>query len=534
MNHHAFQNSIVLLYANVCYTALYKAVVSTINLQNQDETQFIHFIDSPLFLKQGTFSNMHKLFYLNLTNSQIHTICFKPSIFIHMKRLTMLDLSQNKISKLLPNCFTELISLQKIVVKGNTITSIKKHSFVNITILPAMQLNSMGLNYISSDFFYSKQSNQLKLFDISNNNLTAFSTRMFWHLKNLKVLILHGNNFYHTVLDVTGLNIFLNVLYVDHSAQCSNIQSKICLVFKGNPIISISLSSKIDNAIIIVLTSGIICVLLSTITLSMGIYFKKFEKKIQHLLSLMNDLLFGIFISFLSLLFYFQTKVKSNTFSSSFILGVFLLTSFSFDLCLKLLDSICLHSITSALNVGNALKPKLMTKLILLSHVVCIITSFILIECTQIKHEMEANSKVYEMLLFTIPFATHAKAIYLFNIFTITIFFLCFDLISIATIKNITNQMGFLIKTSSNNSGKRKKNLVKRLYVNMVMKNINLLPIFIISILLLSSTSYSLSVGILVSLLGRCLSDTIIFVALNQDFGNSCICCMYRGIRKVF
>ena len=90
-----------------------------------------------------------------------------------------------------------------------------------------------------------------------------------------------------------------------------------------------------------------------------------------------------------------------------------------------------------------------------------------------------------------------------------------FNTITIISITSIKNQIDNIKKMSPQTDVSKRNKLIKRLYGNLVVKNISLVAILASSIAMLLTSSLALSIFTVISILLKMFISSIMFLVLN-------------------
>ncbi|GFS27676.1 LOW QUALITY PROTEIN: leucine-rich repeat-containing protein 15-like [Elysia marginata] len=97
-----------------------------------------------------SFNNLTMLQHLWLSENQIAS--FPPDVFALLTSLLNLDLSQNTINALNPNMFINLTKLLSLNLGANDLTQIKNHTFHGLSSLAFLSLRDNSLRYLPGTF----------------------------------------------------------------------------------------------------------------------------------------------------------------------------------------------------------------------------------------------------------------------------------------------------------------------------------------------------------------------------------------------
>ncbi|CAF1141757.1 unnamed protein product [Rotaria sp. Silwood1] len=128
---------------------------------------------------------------LRLEKNQITEIL--PKVFIHLKKLRRLDLSNNFISIIYPDSFTGLKSLNSLILYRNNLKMLPSGVFNELNSLQLLLLNANKIVCIRVDTFRGLE--KLSLLSLYDNQLKNLINGTFSSLKNIQTLHLARNPF---------------------------------------------------------------------------------------------------------------------------------------------------------------------------------------------------------------------------------------------------------------------------------------------------------------------------------------------------
>ncbi|XP_071443294.1 G-protein coupled receptor GRL101-like [Hetaerina americana] len=153
-------------------------------------------------LDEETFSKLHRLSYLDLSNNSLTHI--PPLTFKSLWKLLMLNLKDNNITTLLNSTFYRLPNLRTLHLQGNNINTIESMAFYGLSSLTTLDLSHQRITNISQGAFLGLRS--LVSLDLSQNNLQYLMDGSLNGLPNLLFLDLSGNS-----IKMVGRNVFRSV-----------------------------------------------------------------------------------------------------------------------------------------------------------------------------------------------------------------------------------------------------------------------------------------------------------------------------------
>ncbi|XP_053569818.1 transforming growth factor beta activator LRRC32-like [Bombina bombina] len=195
-------------------------------------------LDKHYFAHKGIFGSLQTLKVLNLANNNLNSemvSCYLTNIF----SLEKLDLSGNTITSLPSKLFNEVLQLSELDLSNNNIMEIEKGTFDSLKELRVLNLALNSLHYICSfnlpqlhflnlssntmGFFFSNNSHelyQLRNLDLSFNNLLHFPVLPKFHM--IQYLNLSKNmmaamtpSFNTTLDDLQDMSLYENIAQMD-------------------------------------------------------------------------------------------------------------------------------------------------------------------------------------------------------------------------------------------------------------------------------------------------------------------------------
>ncbi|CAF3725088.1 unnamed protein product [Rotaria sordida] len=116
-----------------------------------------------------------------------------PKVFIHLKKLRRLDLSNNFISTIYPDSFTGLKSLNSLILYRNNLKMLPSGVFNELNSLQLLLLNANKIVCIRVDTFRGLE--KLSLLSLYDNQLKTLINGTFSSLKSIQTLHLARNPF---------------------------------------------------------------------------------------------------------------------------------------------------------------------------------------------------------------------------------------------------------------------------------------------------------------------------------------------------
>lgn len=136
-----------------------------------------------------SFIKFANLYALNLSRNKINKI--EPNAFRGLTNLNQLDLSGNFIDSLDFNVFAGLNDLTILDLSRNSLEELKPNQFKGLEKLSNLSLRENKINKIDDDAFEGLIN--LILLDLSDNQISSMKKDLFKNLKKLGIVILHNN-----------------------------------------------------------------------------------------------------------------------------------------------------------------------------------------------------------------------------------------------------------------------------------------------------------------------------------------------------
>uniref|UniRef100_S4RNV1 Toll-like receptor 7 n=1 Tax=Petromyzon marinus TaxID=7757 RepID=S4RNV1_PETMA len=179
------------------------------------------------------FENFTQLQNLDISHNKIRFL-LKNSVFVHLKKLKVLNISHNRLTRIPWDELAKLEHLQQLDLSYNHLTQLSDVS--NSTSITKLIMHNNNIAFISADFVKSMR--RLTVLDIRRNNLTAESQERFsiHNMKHLEGLQLSGNPFLCTCSNVWCLS-WINSTTVIIPKLATNVKCKYPLdTFSGKNI----------------------------------------------------------------------------------------------------------------------------------------------------------------------------------------------------------------------------------------------------------------------------------------------------------
>ncbi|MCJ8750205.1 hypothetical protein PDJAM_G00259820 [Pangasius djambal] len=141
-------------------------------------------------LSWAAYSNFTGLHELNLTQNLISTIDQSGPV---LKNLSVLWLSNNKLTSLGGATFKSAPSLKKVYLDGNTISSLDNATFSDLPLLEIIDLSRNKLHILPPHLLEHISSSSLKTFDLEENNIQHLPDQFFASKDEIPYVFLSKN-----------------------------------------------------------------------------------------------------------------------------------------------------------------------------------------------------------------------------------------------------------------------------------------------------------------------------------------------------
>ncbi|XP_029633576.2 G-protein coupled receptor GRL101 isoform X2 [Octopus sinensis] len=173
-------------------------------------------------LSADTFK-IYDLTTLDISNNSLSTI--PPDCFAGLWRLQSLNLADNQLTEIENDTFVGLSGLRSLNIERNNIQTILPNAFRGLSSLSTLDLSKQRLTFIEKNVFNGLR--KLRFLNLSGNQITNIEDGAFNGLKNLLTLDISNN-----MLITIGENVFhgltnLHTLYTD--------EYRFCCLAKGVP-----------------------------------------------------------------------------------------------------------------------------------------------------------------------------------------------------------------------------------------------------------------------------------------------------------
>lgn len=184
------------------------------NFQNLRELHLQH--NNLSAITSGALRGLHALTHLNLSYNQLESLA--SDMLNETQQLQVLHLQSNRLYQLPADLFADLAELMVLDLSGNQLSShyIDSAVFVGLKRLVVLNLANNALTRIESHTFSAL--NFLQVLDMRNNSIGFIDDRAFHSLTNLHTLNLSGNR-----LHIIGQDLFNGLFVLSHLVLNNNL-----------------------------------------------------------------------------------------------------------------------------------------------------------------------------------------------------------------------------------------------------------------------------------------------------------------------
>lgn len=155
-------------------------------------------------LPADIFATQSDLLILDLSGNQLSSHWIDTKIFANLKRLVVLNLANNALTRVDAATFEHLNFLQILDLKNNSIGFIDDRTFGPLTNLHTLNLGGNRLHIVNNELFNGLF--VLNRLVLSNNLITVIETSAFVNCSSLKELDLSSNQMSEIPVAITALN----------------------------------------------------------------------------------------------------------------------------------------------------------------------------------------------------------------------------------------------------------------------------------------------------------------------------------------
>lgn len=160
-------------------------------------------------LAPGLFSNLEQLLALDLSRNHLTSAWINSDTFSGLIRLVLLNLSNNRISKLDPTFFRDLYTLQILNLEHNSLETIPADTFAPMNNLHTLIISYNRIAYL--DAYSLNGLYVLSLLALDNNLLEGIHPAAFRNCSSLQDLNLNGNVLSSVPLALKGMRLMRTV-----------------------------------------------------------------------------------------------------------------------------------------------------------------------------------------------------------------------------------------------------------------------------------------------------------------------------------
>ena len=167
-------------------------------------------------LGNGDLHQVKDLVKLDLSANRLKIL--DENVLETLPYLQELNLADNQLSALPPTVFNKSQSLHKLMLQNNSLTMLTSQLFSGLTNLTVLNLsrNAISSHLLAPDTFTSDLK-QLKVLDLSYNQMSKLETSIFGALSSLQVLNLAHNQFHIISNGVFAFQSRLQILSLSHN-----------------------------------------------------------------------------------------------------------------------------------------------------------------------------------------------------------------------------------------------------------------------------------------------------------------------------
>ncbi|XP_076818232.1 vasorin-like [Clavelina lepadiformis] len=200
------------------------------------DTRMLYLFDNKIkTIPDGSLSRLKSLRLLSLSSNRLNDSAFKPSLFLQLKQLVNLQLSDNRLTSIPRNAFAGMPNLVRIDLENNKIISIDSDALKNMSNLlelklsnnrlsdfpkivacPALSRLCLGGNELVRLRPDGLRQVNLEHLELSRNRLNQLPSTLFGGLSNMRVLDISSNQI-HRVPQIISNMTSLQTLNLSHN-----------------------------------------------------------------------------------------------------------------------------------------------------------------------------------------------------------------------------------------------------------------------------------------------------------------------------
>lgn len=178
-------------------------------------------------LQLDTFQNSDNLTVLELGQNRITRL--EPGVFDKLTKLTLLNLWQNKLTKIEPGTFDKLTALVSLDINSNELTDLYESVFWNLTNLQVLNLSGNNFTSLPGNIF--QRNSKLNTVTMYGNkrNMTTLPGGLFANLTKLTLVQLRSNGLVTLPEDLFRGSVSINTIELERNYLTSLPKD----IFKG-------------------------------------------------------------------------------------------------------------------------------------------------------------------------------------------------------------------------------------------------------------------------------------------------------------
>ncbi|XP_076805622.1 vasorin-like [Clavelina lepadiformis] len=200
------------------------------------DTRMLFLFDNKITtIPDGSLSRLKSLRLLSLSSNRLNDSAFKPSLFLQLKQLQNLELSDNRLTSIPRNAFAGMPNVVRIYLENNKISSIDRDALKNMSNLlelklsnnrlsdfpkivacPALSRLCLGGNELVRLRPDGLRQVNLEHLELSRNRLNQLPSTFFGGLSNMRVLDISSNQI-HRVPQIISNMTSLQTLNLSHN-----------------------------------------------------------------------------------------------------------------------------------------------------------------------------------------------------------------------------------------------------------------------------------------------------------------------------
>ncbi|XP_076806262.1 vasorin-like [Clavelina lepadiformis] len=192
------------------------------------DTRMLFLFDNKITtIPDGSLSRLKSLRLLSLSSNRLNDSAFKPSLFLQLKQLENLELSDNRLTSIPRNAFAGMPNLVRIYLENNKISSIDSDALKNMSNLLELKLSNNRLSDFpkivacpalsrlclgGNEFVRLRPDGlrqvNLEHLELSRNRLNQLPSMLFGGLSNMRVLDISSNQIHRVPQIIRIMDVF--------------------------------------------------------------------------------------------------------------------------------------------------------------------------------------------------------------------------------------------------------------------------------------------------------------------------------------